>query len=402
MKDPASRDYLGARNAKFGIFPGSALFKKQPRWVMAAELVETTRLWGRIVARIDPEWIEPIAAHLVRRTYSEPRWEKKRAAVMASERVTLLGLPIVVDRPVNYGRIDPPVARELFIRHALVQGEWHTNHRFLRRNAELLAEAEELEHKARRRDIVVDEETLFEFYDQRVGAGGRVRAALRHLVEEDPPRPAGAADLRPGDAGEPGRGRREPGRVPGCHVAQRHPARAAVPVRAGHGHRRGDRAGAARAARPGQRGRAAVAGAGHARRADHRADPLAAQAVAAQLRAGAGLRGGRARPAGRRRRADAGPGGGASCGRCPGWSCRRTRGSSTRCPSTCARRSRWSTRRQAGAGGQGPRCAQAGAGRAGARVAGVRVGGPDPGGPDRVDVRPAASSRCRCAGPGSR
>ncbi|HEV7649913.1 MAG TPA: ATP-dependent RNA helicase HrpA [Actinophytocola sp.] len=170
MRDPASRDYLGARNAKFGIFPGSALFKKQPRWVMAAELVETTRLWGRVVARIDPEWIEPVAAHLVRRTYSEPRWEKKRAAVMASERVTLLGLPIVVDRPVNYGRIDPPVARELFIRHALVQAEWSADHRFLRRNTQLLAEAEELEHKARRRDIVVDEETLFEFYDQRIGA----------------------------------------------------------------------------------------------------------------------------------------------------------------------------------------------------------------------------------------
>jgi ATP-dependent RNA helicase HrpA len=170
MKDPASRDYLGARNAKFGIFPGSALFKKQPRWVMAAELVETTRLWGRVVARIDPEWIEPAAAHLVRRTYSEPRWEKKRAAVMASERVTLLGLPIVVDRPVNYGRIDPPVARALFIRHALVQGEWHTNHAFLKRNTELLAEAEELEHKARRRDIVVDEQSLFEFYDERIGA----------------------------------------------------------------------------------------------------------------------------------------------------------------------------------------------------------------------------------------
>ncbi len=169
MKDPAKNEYLGARNARFSVFPGSALFKKQPRWVMAAELVETTRLWGRIAARIEPEWIEPIAEHLVRRVYSEPRWEKKRAAVMASERVTLLGLPIVVDRAVNYGRIDPPVARELFIRHALVQGEWHSNHKFLHRNAELLAEVEELEHKARRRDIVVDEETLFEFYDQRVG-----------------------------------------------------------------------------------------------------------------------------------------------------------------------------------------------------------------------------------------
>jgi ATP-dependent helicase HrpA len=168
LKDPAGKEYLGARNAKFAIFPGSALFRKQPRWVMAAELVETSRLWGRIVARIDPEWIEPVAGHLVRRTYSEPRWEKKRAAVMASERVTLFGLPIVVDRAVNYGRIDPSVARALFIRHALVQGEWQSNHTFLRRNAELLAEAEELEHKARRRDIVVDEQTLFEFYDERV------------------------------------------------------------------------------------------------------------------------------------------------------------------------------------------------------------------------------------------
>jgi ATP-dependent helicase HrpA len=169
LKDAAKHDYLGARNARFGIFPGSALFKKQPRWVMAAELVETTRLWGRIVARIEPDWIEPLAEHLVRRTYSEPRWEKKRGAVMASERVTLLGVPIVVDRAVNYGRIDPQVARELFIRHALVQREWESRHKFLARNAELLEEVEELEHKARRRDIVVDEETLFQFYDERVG-----------------------------------------------------------------------------------------------------------------------------------------------------------------------------------------------------------------------------------------
>ncbi|MCT2583581.1 ATP-dependent RNA helicase HrpA [Actinophytocola gossypii] len=168
LKDTAGKEYLGARNAKFAIFPGSALFRKQPRWVMAAELVETSRLWGRVVARVDPAWIEPVAGHLVRRTYSEPRWEKKRAAVMASERVTLFGLPIVVDRPVNFGRIDPPVARALFIRHALVQGEWHSDHKFLRRNADLLAEAEELEHKARRRDIVVDEQSLFEFYDDRV------------------------------------------------------------------------------------------------------------------------------------------------------------------------------------------------------------------------------------------
>jgi ATP-dependent helicase HrpA len=169
LKDAAKHDYLGARNARFGIFPGSALFKKQPRWVMVAELVETTRLWGRIVARIEPDWIEPLAEHLVRRAYSEPRWEKKRGAVMATERVTLLSVPIVVDRAVSYGRIDPQVSRELFIRHALVQREWESRHKFLTHNAALLEEVEELEHKARRRDIVVDEETLFQFYDERVG-----------------------------------------------------------------------------------------------------------------------------------------------------------------------------------------------------------------------------------------
>ena len=169
LKDATKHDYLGARNARFGIFPGSALFKKQPRWVMVAELVETTRLWGRIVARIEPDWIEPLAGHLVRRTYSEPRWEKKRGAVMATERVTLLGVPVVVDRAVDYGRIDPQVSRELFIRHALVQREWESRHKFLTHNAALLEEVEELEHKARRRDIVVDEETLFQFYDERVG-----------------------------------------------------------------------------------------------------------------------------------------------------------------------------------------------------------------------------------------
>lgn len=169
LKDPAKNEYLGARNARFAIFPGSALFKKQPRWVMAAELVETSRLWGRIVARIEPDWIEPQAEHLVKRGYSEPRWSAERGAVLATEKVTLFGLPIVVSRTVNYGRIDPELSRELFIRHALVEGDWHTRHAFFRRNRALLAEAEDLEHRARRRDIVVDEETLFDFYDRRIG-----------------------------------------------------------------------------------------------------------------------------------------------------------------------------------------------------------------------------------------
>ncbi len=166
----AMREYLGARNARFAIFPGSVLKGSNPAFLMSAELVETSRLWARQNAAIKPEWAERLGAHLVKRTYSEPHWSRKRAAVMARERVTLYGVPLVADRLVQYGKVDPPLARELFIRHALVQGEWDSRHRFLTENARLLEEAEELEHRARRRDIVVDEHTLFEFYDARVGA----------------------------------------------------------------------------------------------------------------------------------------------------------------------------------------------------------------------------------------
>ncbi|HEU4336478.1 MAG TPA: ATP-dependent RNA helicase HrpA [Nocardioides sp.] len=164
------REYLGARNARFAIFPGSVLKGRNPDFLMSAELVETSRLWARQNAAIKAEWAERLGAHLVKRTYSEPHWSRKRAAVMARERVTLYGVPLVADRLVSYGKVDPPLARELFIRHALVQREWDSRHRFLAENTRLLEEAEELEHRARRRDIVVDEETLFEFYDARVGA----------------------------------------------------------------------------------------------------------------------------------------------------------------------------------------------------------------------------------------
>ncbi|HET7407361.1 MAG TPA: ATP-dependent RNA helicase HrpA [Mycobacteriales bacterium] len=163
-------DFDGARGARFAIFPGSVLARKQPRWVMAAELVETSRLWARVVARIEPEWIEPLAQHLVTRTYSEPHWSKKRASVVASEKVLLYGVPIVAARTVAYGRIDPELSRELFIRHALVEGDWTTQHRFFHDNRALLEEVEELEHRTRRRDIVVDDETLFAFYDARIPA----------------------------------------------------------------------------------------------------------------------------------------------------------------------------------------------------------------------------------------
>ncbi|RIV39625.1 ATP-dependent RNA helicase HrpA [Micromonospora radicis] len=170
LKDAQKNEYLGARGAKFGLFPGSALFRKPPRWVMAAELVETSRLWGRVNGRIEPEWVEPLAGHLVKRSYSEPHWEKKQAAVMAYEKVTLYGVPLVTSRKVNFGRIDPVLSRELFVRHALVEGDWSTHHQFWRDNQRLLTEVEELENRARRRDILVDEETIFQFYDERIPA----------------------------------------------------------------------------------------------------------------------------------------------------------------------------------------------------------------------------------------
>ncbi|EOX4256300.1 ATP-dependent RNA helicase HrpA [Vibrio cholerae] len=169
MKDQEKNEYHGARNARFNIFPASGLFKKQPKWVMSAELVETSKLWARVVAKIEPDWIEPLAKHLIKRSYSEPHWSKKNAVVMAYEKVMLYGIPIVPKRLVNYGTIDPVLSREIFIRSALVEGDWETKHAFFKQNRALLAEVEELEHKSRRRDILVDDEELFQFYDQRVG-----------------------------------------------------------------------------------------------------------------------------------------------------------------------------------------------------------------------------------------
>jgi ATP-dependent helicase HrpA len=170
LKDTDKREYLGARGAKFAIFPGSALFKKQPRWVMSAELVETSRLWGRVNARIEPEWAENLAPHLVKHSYSEPHWEKRQGAVMAYEKVTLYGLPIVPRRKVGYARVDPVLCRELFIRHALVEGDWETHHTFFTANAKLLTQIEEIENRARRRDIAVDDETVYALYDARIPA----------------------------------------------------------------------------------------------------------------------------------------------------------------------------------------------------------------------------------------
>jgi len=159
-------EYLGARNSKFYMFPGSGLFKKQPKWGMFAELVETSKLFARVAAKIKPEWIEQQAQHLIKRSYAEPHWQKKLGVVGAFETQTLYGIPIVTKRKVIYTHIDPVLCRELFIRHALVEGEFETRHQFFKDNQALLNDIEELEHKSRRRDILVDDETLFLFYDE--------------------------------------------------------------------------------------------------------------------------------------------------------------------------------------------------------------------------------------------
>lgn len=168
MKSPDGNDYTGARGSRFHLFPASALFKAKPKWVMAAELVETTRLYAHDVAVIQPEWIEQEAPHLVRYHYFEPHWEQKRGEVVASERVTLYGLTVLPRRPVSYGRIAPEEAREIFIRSALVAQECDLKADFFVHNKKLIKEITELEHKSRKQDVLVDDEALFAFYNERL------------------------------------------------------------------------------------------------------------------------------------------------------------------------------------------------------------------------------------------
>jgi ATP-dependent helicase HrpA len=170
-KNDESGEYLGAHGIKFAIFPGSTLRKSRPSWVMAAELTETTRLYARSLARISPEWVEPLAPRLVRRHYFDPHWDKSRGVVLAYERVTLYGLTIVPRRRIEYGPINPLEAREIFIHKALAAGEIETRGAFLEHNRRLIRELRDLEHKARRRDVLVDEDTIYEFYDSVVPAG---------------------------------------------------------------------------------------------------------------------------------------------------------------------------------------------------------------------------------------
>jgi len=183
--------YQGAREIKFQIFPGSTLFKKGPKWVMAAEITETQKLYARTVAKIEPEWVEKVGAHLIKRSYFDPHWEKGPAMVAAFERTTLHGLIINPKRRVHYGPIDPKTSREIFIRAALVEGQWDTRAPFFEHNRKLVEEIQELEHKSRRQDVLVDEERMYAFFDARVPADIHNGAAFdkwRREAERENPR----------------------------------------------------------------------------------------------------------------------------------------------------------------------------------------------------------------------
>ena len=184
MKTLEGDGYLGARGIQFHIFPGSGLRRTKAKWILAAELTETTRLYGRCIAAIEPEWVEGLAEHLVKRHYFEPHWEKARGEVVATEKVTLYGLPIVARRRVSYGRINPEEAREIFIREALAVGEFQTRAAFFRHNQTLIREVQQLEHKARRQDVLVDEQTLFDFYNERIPANVFDTASFEHWLDD--------------------------------------------------------------------------------------------------------------------------------------------------------------------------------------------------------------------------
>ena len=170
LREGESREYTGARNARFVLAPGSVLSRRPPRWVMVADLVETSRLYGRTAARIEPDAVERVAGHLVQRSYSEPHWDAQRGEAVGYLRVSLYGLTLVARRRVGYAAVDPALARELFIRHALVDGEWETRHHFFADNARLRAQLAEIEERTRRRDLLVDDDAIFDFYDSRVPA----------------------------------------------------------------------------------------------------------------------------------------------------------------------------------------------------------------------------------------
>ena len=190
LRASAGREYQGTRGSSFVLWPGSALARRPPELVVAAELVETSRLFGRIAAAVQPEWVEAVGGELLRRNYSEPRWSKRRAQVVATEKLTLLGVTLIAARTVAFDAIDPEVARELFVRHALVEGDWETRHRFLAANQRAAQDVQDLQDRARRRDLLVDDDTVFALYDARIPAditsGRRFDAWWRKVSRTSP------------------------------------------------------------------------------------------------------------------------------------------------------------------------------------------------------------------------
>src|SRR5258706_10729886 len=184
-------EYSGTRGTKFHIFPGSSLFKVEPPWVMAGEIVETTKTYARTLARIQPEWVERLGEHLLKRTYFEPHWNEHTAHVVAYEKVSLYGLILIPQGAIHYGPIEPRISRELFITHALVQGEYRTEAPFFRHNARLVDEIESLEAKSRQRDVLVSPQARYDFYDSRIPAGiysGPLFERWRKQVERQNPK----------------------------------------------------------------------------------------------------------------------------------------------------------------------------------------------------------------------
>ncbi|MDU0477871.1 ATP-dependent RNA helicase HrpA [Staphylococcus chromogenes] len=197
IRESESKEFLGARGARFMVFPGSGLAKKPPQFVMAAELVDTSRLWARDVAAVDPAWVEKLAAHLLKHQYSEPLWSAKRGAAMVHQRSTLFGVPVVADKLVPYHHVDAEAARDMFIRHALIEGEWTTHHEFYHANKAKLSEAADLEDKARRRDIVVDEDALFAFYDAKLPNNATTSRNFDRWWKKTKPRQPALLDFDP-------------------------------------------------------------------------------------------------------------------------------------------------------------------------------------------------------------
>jgi ATP-dependent helicase HrpA len=256
--------YLGARGIKFWRHPGAHLSKKPGRWLVAAELVDTTRLFGRGLAAIEPTWIPEMAGHLLKKQLLEPHWEKKAGEVVALERATLYGIVVYNNKRVNFGQLDPRAAREIFIREALVEGEIDTRLPFLAHNQKLIKQVQELEHKARRQDVLVDDELIHAFYDQQLPAEVCSTASLEKWFRERGQAPAApaAAVTRRADAA---RGRGHHHRVVPAHGAPgRHRLRGSLPARAGRRQGRPDGDGADLRAEPGQRRALRMAGARHA------------------------------------------------------------------------------------------------------------------------------------------